>query len=66
MKFLVNVVSLIFPPKTLIWNKITFPALNFLNVVELVQNELIKNISKKKLTKIPFSIQFTAACCKDF
>ena len=66
MKFLVNVVSLIFLPKTLIWNKITFPALNFLNFVKLVQNELIKNISKKKLTNIPFSIQFTADCCEDF
>ena len=66
MKFLVNVVSLIFLPKTLIWNKITFPALNFLNFVKLVQNELIKNISKRKLTNIPFSIQFTAACCEDF
>ena len=66
MKFLVNVVSLIFLPKTLIWNKITFPALNFLNFVKLEQNELIKNISKKKLTNIPFSIQFTADCCEDF
>ena len=65
MKYLASVVSLIFP-KTLIWNKITFPASNSLNFEEMVENELMKSISKKKITNIPFSIQFIAAYCKDF
>ena len=47
MKHLASLVSLIFPPKTLIWNKITFPASNLLNFAELVKNQLIKCISKK-------------------
>ena len=47
MTYLASVVSLIFPAKTLIWNKITFPALNSLNLVELVINEPMKSISKK-------------------
>ena len=46
-KYLASVVSLIFLLKTLIWNKITFMALNLLNFVELVENELMKSISKK-------------------
>ena len=60
MKYLASVVSLIFFPKTLIWNKITFPVSNLLNFVELLENEL------KKTTNFPFSIQFIAAYCKDF
>ena len=44
MKYLADVVSLIFQPKTLIWNKITFPASNSLNHAELVQMSL-KSIS---------------------
>ena len=47
MKYLARVVSLIFLPKTLVWNKIRFPASNSLNFGELVENELMKNISKK-------------------
>ena len=47
IKYLASVVSLIFLPKTLIWNKITFPASNLMNLAELVENELIKSISKK-------------------
>ena len=46
MKYLASVVSLIFLPKTLIWNKITFSALNSLNFAELVENELMKSISE--------------------
>ena len=46
MKYLASVVSLIFLPKTLIWNKITIPTLNSLNFGQLVENELMKNISK--------------------
>ena len=38
MKYLASVVSLIFLPKTLIWN-----------FAELVENELMKSISKKNL-----------------
>ena len=47
MKYLASVVSLTFLPKTLIWNKITFRASNLLNFAELVENELMKSISKK-------------------
>ena len=47
MKYLASVVSLTFLPKTLIWNKITFLASNSLNFAELVENELMKSISKK-------------------
>ena len=47
MKYLASIVSLIFLQKTLIWNKIKSLALNSLNFAELVENELIKSISKK-------------------
>ena len=46
-KDLASAVSLIFLPKTLIWNKITFPVSNLLNFGELLKSELMKNISKK-------------------
>ena len=60
MKYRASIVSLIFLPKTLNWNKITFLASNSLNLAELVVNELIKSISKK-ITNIPFSIRFITA-----
>ena len=47
MKYLTSVVSLIFLPITLIGNKITFPASNSLNFAELLENQLMKSISKK-------------------
>ena len=47
MKHLASVVSLIFLPKTLIWNKITFPGSNSLNFAELLENEFMKSISKE-------------------
>ena len=47
MKYLSNVVSLIFLSKTLIWNKTTFPTSSSLNFAGLVDNEFIKSISKK-------------------
>ena len=47
MKYLASVVSLTSLPKTLIWNKITFPASNSLNFLELVKNEFMESISKK-------------------
>ena len=50
MKYLASVVSLIFLPKTLIWNKVTFPASNLLNPAELVLNEPMKIIYKKVYT----------------
>ena len=64
MKYLASVVSLIFLPKTLIWNQITFPASNLLNFAELVKNELMKSIFL--YSNILFSMQFIAAYCKDF
>ena len=54
MKYLGSIVSLIFLPKTLNWNKITFPASNWLNLSELVVNELKRSISKKKLSILLF------------
>ena len=55
MKYLASVDSLIFIPKTLIWNKTTFWLSNLLNLAELMVNELAKSISKT-LTSIPFYI----------
>ena len=55
MKYLASVVSLIFLAKTLIWNKITFPASNSLNLAEL---KSLRRVSTKKFTNIPFSILF--------
>ena len=49
MKYLASIVSLLFLSKILIWNKITCPASNSLNFVELVANVLMKSISKKTL-----------------
>ena len=45
MKYLASVVSLIFLPETLIWNKITFWLSNLVNLADLVVNDLnsIKN-----------------------
>ena len=63
MKYLASVVSSIFLPKTLIWNAITFPASNSLNFAELVENKLLKNISKKIINII---FLFIAVYCKDF
>ena len=65
MKYLASVVYLIFLPIYLIWNKITFPASNSLNFAELVENVLMKSISKK-ICQCFFPIQFIAAYCKDF
>ena len=42
-----SVVSLIFAPKTLIWNKMVLPASNSLNLLLLVEHELKKIFSKK-------------------
>ena len=45
MKYLASVVSLIFLPKTLIYNKVPFPTSNSPNFAEL-ENELRKSITK--------------------
>ena len=65
MEYLASVVSLIFLTKTLISNKITFPASNSLNFAGLVKNEPMKSIYKR-ITNIPSSIQFIAAYCEGF
>ena len=49
MKYFSNVFSLILLPKTLTWNKVTFPASSLLNFAELVENRLMKSISKTNL-----------------
>ena len=46
MIYVASVVSLILLTKILIWNKITFPTSISLKFAELVENELIKSISK--------------------
>ena len=56
MKYLASAVSLILLPKTLNWNKITFPTSNLLTLAEPEVNELMKSTSKN-VTNIPFSIQ---------
>ena len=53
MKHLSSVVLLILSSETLIW--ITFPALNSLNLAELVVSELMTSISKININ-ISFSI----------
>ena len=45
MKYLAGVVSLIYLAKTLIWNRVTFPTSNSLNVADLVI--LIEYMRKK-------------------
>ena len=60
MKYLACVVSLISLAKTLIWNKITFPAAKSLDLAELVVNEPLK-ISTRNFTNILFSIRFITA-----
>ena len=47
MKYLDSVVFLIFLPKTLICNKITFLASDLLNFAELLENEPMESISPK-------------------
>ena len=47
MKYLASVVSLIFQPKTLIWNKIMLQASNSPNLAKLVVNEPMKSIYKE-------------------
>ena len=48
--YIASVVPLIFPPKTLIWNKLVLLALNLLKVLKLVKNDL----DKKNFFCIPF------------
>ena len=55
VKCLASVLYLIFLPKILIWNKITFLAfLKSLKLAELVKNELTKSIAKKNLPAFLF------------
>ena len=60
MKYLANVVSLIFLAKTLIWNKINFPTLNLMNLAELVENEPMKSIYQKIYQNFFFCLIYTA------
>ena len=45
VKYFSSLVSLIFLPKTLNWNKITFLTSNSLNLAELVVNGLMKSFA---------------------
>ena len=65
MKDLASIVTLNFLPKTLISNKMAFPASNSLKLAGLVINQLKKAISKT-FTNIHFYIQFITSYCKDF
>ena len=60
MDYLASVVSLIFLPKTLIENKSTFLVSNLLYFAELVENELLKSISKKIYQ---YSFSYPIYCC---
>ena len=53
LAYLASVVSLIFPPKTLFWNKTKFQTSDLVNLTELVVKELIKSISKQN-NQYPF------------
>ena len=46
IKYISSLAPAIFPPKTLIWNKMVLPASNSLKVLELVENELEKTSSE--------------------
>ena len=48
IKYLTSVVFLTFLAKSLIWNKITYPTLNWLNLAELVENEPLMSTCKKR------------------
>ena len=45
IQYIASVVPLIFPPKTLVWNKLVLPVSNSLNPLELVENEVGKAFS---------------------
>ena len=63
-KILAGLVSLTFLPKALIWNKITFPALNALNLAELLKNKLIKSISQENTyARVFFLIKLQVSAC---
>ena len=62
LKYLATIVSLVVLWKTLIWNKITFSASNLLSFSELVENELMKNISKKILQYFFFYPVYRSFC----
>ena len=47
IKYIASVVSLIFLALTLIWNKITFPASDTLNLAQLVVDKPVNSIYKK-------------------
>ena len=47
MKYIASVVSLIFLSKALTWNKMILLASNLRNFAELMENELMKSVSKK-------------------
>ena len=46
VNYTASIVLLIFPAKTLIWNKMVLPASNSLHVLDMVENELEKTLSK--------------------
>ena len=64
MKYFASVVSLMFLPKILIWNKITFLTSKSLNFAELVEKEVMESIFKI-FTNILLFIQFIAAYLKE-
>ena len=54
IKYFTDAVSLILLTKTSNWNEVKFMASNSLNLAELVVNELMKSISKRKLPTFLF------------
>ena len=64
MKYLADVVSLIFLPKTLIWNKITFRISNSMKFGELMVNEFTESVSKKNLLAFLFPFDLSLLVVK--
>ena len=54
MKYLASIVSLIFQAKTLIWNKITFPALKFVEFCRAGKKWASEEYLQKNLTIFVF------------
>ena len=59
-KYLASVILLILLPKTLNWNKITFLALNWLNLAGLVVNEFMRRVFKNLYQ---YSFFYEIYCC---
>ena len=65
MKYLASVVSLIFLPKTLIWNKIRLQLFSFTESCRAGGKRAYERYLQKNY-QYSFSTPIITACCKDF